>query len=209
MNAFMDGVIFPKLISQGSAGGPDWPADIVTLASGYEERTTTWSAPLRSYDVAWGVRDRDELFEIIQLYHVMRGRLYGFRYLDPTDNRSCLPLSTPAHTDQALGTGDGTTVAFQLTKTYSLASAPDMIRDIKKPFGTILIGVDGVGTPAGWTLDAVTGVVTFDVAPAIGVALTWGGQFHVPVRFDTKLDQIAVRRKMGDIPSIFLKELKL
>lgn len=209
MSAFLDGVIFPKQISLGSAGGPDWPADIVTLASGYEERTTTWSAPLRNYDVSWGVRDRDELFEIIQLYHVMRGRLYGFRYLDPVDNRSCWPLSIPAYTDQPLGTGDGATVAFQLTKTYSLAGASDMVRDINKPFGTILIGLDGVDTPAGWTLDAATGIITFDVAPAIGVVMTWGGQFHVPVRFDTKMDQISVRQKMGDIPSIYLKELKL
>ena len=209
MSAFLDTVVFPTGISEGSTGGPDWPADVVTLASGFEERTTTWAAPLRMYDAKWGVRTRDELYQILNLYHVAHGRLYGFRYLDPTDFQSGSPLSIPSHLDQTLGTGDGTQTAFQLIKTYRLAGAPDMRRDIKKPFGTLLIGVDGVATAAGWTLDAATGIVTFAVAPAVGAVLTWGGQFHVPVRFDTKLDQISVRQKMGDIPSIFLKELKL
>ncbi len=209
MSAFLDTVVFPTEISEGSTGGPDWPCDIVPLASGFEERNETWSAPLRMYDAKWGVRTRDELYQILNLYHVTHGKLYGVRYLDPSDFQSLSPLSVPSHLDQSLGTGDGAQAAFQLVKTYSLAGAPDMKRDIKKPFGTILIGADGVGTPVGWSLDAATGVVTFDAAPAIGVVLTWGGQFHVPVRFDTKLDQISVRQKMGDIPSIFLKELKL
>lgn len=209
MSVFLDTVIFPPYISEGSLGGPDWPAIILPLASGYEERNTTWATPLRDYDVSWGVRDRDELFEILNLYTVCHGKIYGFRYLDTLDHLSCLPLSTPAHTDQPLGTGDGATVVFQLAKTYALAGAPSVVRDIQKPFGAILIGVDGVDTPAGWSLDVATGIVTFNVAPAIGVVLTWGGQFHVPVRFDTKLDQIAVRKTMGDIPSIMLKELRL
>jgi hypothetical protein len=39
--------------------------------------------------------------------------------------------------------------------------------------------------------------------------LTWGGQFHVPVRFDCRLDQISLRSaEIGDIPSILLKELR-
>jgi len=209
MTAFLDTVIFPTYISEGSLGGPDWPATILPLASGREERNTTWSEPLRDYDVSWGVRNRDELFEILNLYHVCRGRIHGFRFRDTLDHLSCLPLASPSHTDQPLGTGDGATVAYQLTKTYALTGAPSMLRDIQKPYGTILIGIDGMSTPAGWTLDASTGIITFDVAPAIGEVLTWGGQFHVPVRFDTQLNQIAVRKVMGDIPSIFLKELKL
>ncbi len=58
MSAFLDTVIFPTEISEGSTGGPDWPADVITLASGFEERRTMWSAPLRVYDAKWGVRWR-------------------------------------------------------------------------------------------------------------------------------------------------------
>ncbi|MBC7579353.1 MAG: TIGR02217 family protein, partial [Tardiphaga sp.] len=39
-------------------------------------------------------------------------------------------------------------------------------------------------------------------------AISWGGQFHVPVRFDGRLDQ-TLQSTIGDIPSIPLKELRL
>ncbi|MEX0971530.1 MAG: DUF2460 domain-containing protein [Paracoccaceae bacterium] len=209
MSGFLDAVIFPSHISRESLGGPDWPAQISRLASGFEERITPWSSPLRTYDAKWGVRSADELYEILQLYHAVRGRLYGFRYLDWSDYKSCLPSAAPAAADQVLGTGDGTTDSFQLMKTYSVGGAPDFVRNITKPFDTVLIAVDGTPTASGWSLDAATGIVTFDAPPALDVALTWGGVFHVPVRFDCKLDQITLRGPIGDIPSIYLQELRL
>jgi hypothetical protein len=51
--------------------------------------------------------------------------------------------------------------------------------------------------------------VTFTSPPSNGAVLTWGGEFHVPVRFDARMDQIAIRGPIGDIPSIPLKELRL
>lgn len=209
MSGFLDEVLFPSHISRESLGGPDWPAQITRLASGFEERNTPWSSPLRTYDAKWGVRDSDELYEILSLYLAARGRLYGFRYLDWSDYKSCLPSAAPAATDQVLGTGDGTTAAFQLTKTYAVTGAPAFERVITKPFGALLIGVDGTPMASGWSLNVATGIVTFDAPPALAAALTWGGLFHVPVRFDCKLDQITLRGPIGDIPSIFLQELRL
>lgn len=208
MEGFIDAAIFPIHVSKGSPGGPDWPAEIVELASGHEERNTPWSAPLRRYDARYGVRTNAELYEVLSLYKVARGRLRGFRFLDWTDYRSGAPHLAPAAIDQALGTGDGAATAFQLVKRYSFAGET-FDRKITRPFGEILIAIDGAPAAAGWTLDPATGIVTFDAAPAPGAALTWGGQFHVPVRFDTKLDQISMRTAaVGDIPSIFLKELR-
>lgn len=206
--AFLEDQVFPIHVSQGSVGGPDWPADIVTLASGLEERNTPWSSPLRSYDARFGVRTPAELYEVLELYLVARGRLDGFRFLDWTDYRSGPPRDTPGFEDQALGTGDGTQTAFQLTKRYA-RGAHQFFRTIAKPFGTLLVGVDGAATPAGWTLDAASGIVTFDAPPADGAVLTWGGQFHVPVRFDTRLDIVSRTAAIGDIPAILLKELRL
>jgi uncharacterized protein (TIGR02217 family) len=205
---FMDDVLFPIHISWGSQGGPDWPVDIVEVGSGFEERNTKWSAPLRTYDARYGVRTHDELYEILQLYHVAMGRLRGFRLLDWTDYRSGPPQQEPTAIDQALGTGDGDTATFQLVKRYRV-NAHAFDRTIAKPYGTILIGVDGDEIPSGYSVDTATGVVTFDVAPALDEALTWGGQFHVPVRFDGRLDQTAIRGPIGDIASIPLKELRL
>lgn len=210
MPAFLEDQVFPVHVSAGTAGGPDWPAEIVTLASGHEERNTRISAPLRSYDAAYGVRTPGELYEVLELYYVAMGRLKGFRLKDWSDYRSRGPHQAPAHGDQALGTGDGTTTEFQLVKRYARGDH-EFFRTIRKPVaGTVLIGVDGVATPSGWTLDAATGIVTFAPAPADGAVLTWGGEFHVPVRFDCKLDQISHRTAaIGDIPSILLKEIRV
>lgn len=206
--SFMDDVVFPVTISWGSTGGPDWPADIEEKVSGHEERNTPWSAPLRFYDAKWGVRTHDELYEILKLYHVAMGRLRGFRLLDWTDYRSGAPLAAPTPLDQPLGTGNGVLAAFQLTKTY-LVGAYSFVRIINKPYGTIRVASNGVELMTGFTVAASTGIVTFTAPPAIGAALTWGGQFHVPARFDCRLDQTAIRGPLGDIPSIALKELRL
>jgi uncharacterized protein (TIGR02217 family) len=209
MAGFLDDQLFPVHISRGSAGGPDWPAEIVTLASGREERNTRLSEPLRSYDAAYSVRTREELYEILELYYMAMGRLYGFRMLDWTDYRSRAPHLAPVFTDQALGTGDGTKTVFQLAKTYG-SGLNAFKRLIDKPYGTIEVGFNGAKLADGFAVDMATGLVTFDAPPSLGAALTWGGQFHVPVRFDCKLDQVSLRSAaIGDIPSIMLKELRL
>lgn len=208
MAAFLDDVVFPVHVSKGSTGGPDWHVQIVELASGREERNTPWSAPLRRYDARWGVRSKEELYEILKLYHVVAGKLRGFRLLDWTDYRSGSPAAAPTALDQPLGTGDGTTVAFDLVKRYQVG-VHAFARRIHKPFGTALVAMDGTPVTGGFSLDAVAGRIVFDTPPAAGTALTWGGTFHVPVRFDGHLDQTTLQGEFGDIPSIPLKELRL
>lgn len=205
---FFDDVIFPLHVSQGTAGGPDWPAEIVELSSGLEERNTHLSAPLRSYDARFGVRTPAELYEVLELYHVAHGRLYGFRLQDWTDYRSGPPHRTPAFDDQAFAVGNGVATQFQLRKRYASGSH-EFWRDITRPFGQITIGVNGAPLGGGFTVAMSTGIVTFAAPPANGATISWGGQFHVPVRFDCRLDQVSLRSAaIGDIPSILLKELR-
>lgn len=206
--AFLDDQIFPIHVSQGSVGGPDWPAEIVTLASGREERNSPWSAPLRTYDAKYGVRTPAEMYVVLELYLVARGKLDGFRFQDWSDYRSAAPNAAPKFDDQPLGIGNGVKTQFQLTKRYA-RGAHEFFRTIAKPFGTILLGSAGAALASGWTINLGTGVVTFASPPANGVALTWGGQFHVPVRFDTRLDMVSRTAAVGDIPAIVLKEIKL
>lgn len=206
--SFMDDVVFPTAISRGSSGGPDWPADIIGLASGREERNSAYSRARRDYDVSYGVRTQNEAYQILELYYAAMGRLRGFRYLDWSDYRSGAPATVPSASDQSLGAGDGVTTAFQLVKRYSYAGHA-FDRQIVKPYGTILVAVDGVPLGAGFSVEGTTGIVTFDVPPGIGAALTWGGQFHVPVRFDGKLNEIDLQGLIENIPSIPLKELLL
>ena len=205
---FLEEQLFPVHVSSGSAGGPDWPAEIIEKSSGHEERNTRIAQPLRVYDARYGVRTPDELYQVVELYYVAMGRLKGFRLKDWSDYRSRGPHQPVSRTDQDLGTGDGVRRTFQLVKRY--ARGPhEFFRPIGKPVaGTVQIGIGGAAA-TGWTLDAATGIVTFAVAPAAGAALSWGGEFHVPVRFDCRLDQISHRTAtLGDIPSILLKEIR-
>jgi uncharacterized protein (TIGR02217 family) len=202
-------VRFPTAIAFGASGGPERKTDIVSLASGYEERNSRWANSRRSYNAGYGVRSLDDIHAVIAFFEERRGRLYGFRWKDRADFQSCAPGAAAAATDQMIGTGDGAALTFQLAKTYG-ADAP-WTRTIAKPVaGTVLIAVAGVLATSGWSVDTTTGQVTFTSAPADGAAVTAGFQFDVPVRFDT--DKLAINLTnfaAGEVPSIPLTEIRL
>jgi uncharacterized protein (TIGR02217 family) len=175
---------FPTSVSLGSTGGPMWQTEIVEKVSGHEERNTPWAMPRYRYDAKYGIRRPADIYEVLKIYQVARGRLRGFRFKDHGDFKSRGPTEVATALDQSLGAGDGTTITFPLFKRYAFASQ-SFDRRISKPVaGKILVAAGGVATTA-FTLDAVAGTVTFASAPGNSVALTWGGEFDVPVRFDS------------------------
>ena len=205
---------FPTAISRGAQGGPERRTDVVVLGSGFEERNSRWADSRRSYNAGYGVKSIDQLHAVIGFFEERRGRLYGFRWRDHTDWKSCLPGGTPAALDQVIGTGNGTTAAFQLKKTYGSAFAP-WARLIKKPVaGSVLVAVAGVARTAGtdFAADPATGVVTFLAGriPTAGQSVTAGFEFDVPVRFDSdKLEINMTGFAHGAIPSIPVIEVRL
>ena len=202
-------VRFPDDISRGARGGPERRTQIIELASGDEERNASSANSRRRYDVAYGIRRADDLAAVVAFFEARNGRLHGFRFKDWADHKSCLPSATPGPTDQAIGTGDGITTAFQLVKRYASGSQT-WVRAITKPVaGTVRIALDGAEQLGGWSVDTTTGVVTFATAPAEGVAITAGFAFDVPVRFDTDaLDVTLDLERLGSITSIPLLELR-
>jgi uncharacterized protein (TIGR02217 family) len=202
-------VRFPDDISRGARGGPERRTQIVELASGDEERNASWANSRRRYDVAYGIRRADDLAAVVAFFEARNGRLHGFRFKDWGDHKSCLPSGTPAPTDQAIGTGDGATTAFQLVKRYASGSQT-WTRTIVKPVtGTVRVALEGAELVGGWSADTTTGLVTFDTPPAGGVAITAGFAFDVPVRFDTDaLDVTLDLERLGSITSIPLLEIR-
>ena len=202
-------VRFPDDISRGARGGPERRTQIVELASGDEERNASWSNSRRRFDVAYGIRRADDLAAVVAFFEARNGRLHGFRFKDWGDHKSCLPSGTPSPTDQAIGTGDGATTAFQLAKRYA-SGGQTWVRTITKPVAvTVRVAFDGAEQLGGWTVDTTTGVVTFDTAPTAGVAITAGFEFDVPVRFDTDaLDVTLDLERLGSITSIPLLEIR-
>ena len=205
---------FPTAISRASQGGPERRTDVVTLGSGFEERNARWADSRRSYNAGYGVKSLDDLHAVLAFFEERRGRLTGFRWRDHADWKSCMPSAAPKATDQGIATGDGTTAAFQLVKTYGSSFAP-WTRAISKPVaGTVLVAVAGApqALSTAYTLDTATGLITFlsGHIPAAGAAITAGYEFDVPVRFDTdKLDISIQGLTYGAIPHVPVVELRM
>jgi uncharacterized protein (TIGR02217 family) len=205
-------VRFPVGIARGARGGPERLTQVVTLASGREVRNSRWAHSRRRYDAGFGIRTLDALAEVVAFFEERRGRLYGFRWRDRLDWKSCPPSGEPAASDQQIGVGDGATRIFQLGKLYGGLHAP-YIRRITKPVaGSVLIAVDGVvqAQPGEVSCDHATGLVTFAVgnAPPSGALVSAGFAFDVPVRFDIDMIEVDLSAfEAGDIPKIPIVEI--
>ncbi len=206
-------VQFPTDISKGSSGGPERRTDIVTLRSGFEQRNNIWAHSRRRYDASLGLRDINDLHDVISFFEARSGRLHGFRWKDWTDYRSKGPRTTATRTDVVLGVGTGSLDTFQLIKRYS-SGGVEYVRTIRKPVnGTVLVGVAGAARTEGtqYTIDYTTGIITFlpGNIPAGGQSVTAGFWFDVPVRFDTEFLSVSVDAfEAGAIQSIDILEIR-
>jgi len=206
-------VRFPTGISLRSSGGPARRTDVVVLGSGHEERNTRWADSRRSYDAGYGVKSLGDLYQVVAFFEERRGRLYGFRWKDRTDYKSCAPDEVPTATDQAIGEGDGETGAFQLRKVYGASFAP-YERLVAKPVAeSVLVAVDGAAQAedSDFVVDVTNGIVTFlpGHEPGAGAQVTAGFEFDVPVRFDTDELRIDLSSfEAGQIQNIPIVEVR-
>lgn len=194
--AFND-VRFPVGISYGSSGGPGFNTNIVELDSGATTRVSRWNGARHKYNAAHAIKSLTDLSAVKDFYMANRGAAIGFRYKDWFDYTSTIDgrvppfgLTTVSFLDQVIGAGDGTKTTFQLIKKY-VSGAQTQVRNITKPVdGTVLVAKDSVNQTSGWTVNTLTGIVTFTTAPAIGVVISAGFEFDVPVRFGRALDDV-------------------
>ncbi len=204
MQAF-DDVTFPIAIGQEAVATAEFSTNVVTTFSGHERRNSDWVDARQKYDVGPGVRSEDELGVLLAFFRARRGPAIGFRFTDPFDSSSNNMTSAPTALDQLLGIGDGVRTSFALAKTYGVDG---QIRRITRPQpGSVVVASNG-SVVTGWSL-ADAGVVQFETAPAVGVVITAGFRFDVPVRFAN--DGIEISRATfgaGDMPSVPLIEIK-
>ncbi len=202
---------FPAPLSVGSSGGPERRSEIVTLNNGFEQRNSPWANSRRRYDAGLGLRSLDDLADVVAFFEARHGQLHGFRWKDWTDFKSCLPSAKPTPFDQRIGTGDGTTKDFTLSKRYA-SGGQTYVRPIAKPVeGTVRIAVGAAIKQSGpdYSVDHNSGRIAFGVAPSAGAKITAGFQFDVPVRFDT--DRITASLSgfaVGEIPTIPIVEVR-
>ena len=193
-------VQFPPDISYGAAGGPGYSTSIVTTVSGHERRNANWASSRGRWNVAHGLKKREQVAALIAFFRARRGRAYGFRFKDWTDHQAFA---------QALGVGDGATKTFQLVKHYPSGGVIET-RVITKPVAsTVKVYRDGVEATSGWSVETATGLVTFSIAPAVGIQVTADFTFDVPVRFDSDQMDVTIETwelgTWGQIPVVEIR----
>ena len=210
LNAFHE-VRFPMDLALGATGGPERRTEIVTLGSGQEQRNSRWSESRRRFNAGYGIKSVSDLQTVIDFFEERRGRLFGFRFRDQLDWKSCKANAEVSAEDQFLGEADGIQRKFQLVKRYG-SQEYGYTKKIAKPIeGSVVVSIDGSSVdPADYVLDHSNGMLTFNgnSIPVSGAEIFAGFEFEIPVRFDA--DEISVNLshfEAGDIPSIPLVEL--
>lgn len=204
-------VRLPARLAFGSTGGVERRTEIVTLGSGFERRSTPWAQGRRRYLIGANLRSLDDMAAFTAFFEARRGRLYGFRFRDFVDFRSCAPSGAITPLDQSLGVGDGVRTIFELSKLYGEGeAAPD--RRIHKPVdGSVRVAVDGGEVDlSAFDVDLTTGAVTLAAPPAAGAAVTAGFEFDVPVRFDAdRIDVTLESFAAGRMAAVPLIEVRV
>ncbi len=205
-------VRFPANLSFGSVGGPERRTDVVALANGFEERNTPWANARRRYDAGVGLRSLDDIADLVAFFEARQGQLYGFRWKDWSDYKSCPPSGAVSFEDQLIGTGDGVQTRFKLCKTYASGEAR-YERPITKPVaGSVRAGIGAIALveDVHFSVDTTDGSVIFFDPPDPGASVFAGFEFDVPVRFDTdRLATSVASFQAGDMPNVPVVEVRV
>lgn len=196
---------FPIDIALGASGGPQWATDIVTLASGKEERNSRWANARRKFNAGYGVKSLTDMQAVLGFFQERRGRFHSFRWRDPFDHSSASVDAEILPTNSQIGVGDGSETQVQLSKTYGSSFDPD-VRAISKPVAdTVRVAVAGSELTEGadFSVDFATGLITLSSAPAVDAVITAGFGFDVEVRFDSdELDMVLASFEAGEVPHV-------
>lgn len=172
----------------GFEGGPEFQTDIQSIVSGHEKRNANWAICRHKYTVPFE-NITDEAYHAIKtVFLLCRGRAHTFLHKDRTDHHA---------TNESIGTGDGTTTTFQLSKLSTLAgTTATYTRVITKPASNVVVSVGGA-PDASAVVDASSGEVTFPTPPANGQTVSWTGDFYVHVRFDNDYLPFSLENRFG------------
>lgn len=189
-----DDVLFPLALGREAEVTPGFSTAILTGTGGREARNAAWAEARTTYDVGPGIRSAADIAALLSFFRARLGPARGFRLRDPFDSSG---------TDEAIGTGDGTTRRFALVRHYG-----DQTRRITRPVaGSVSVTVTGRGVtgfvvePGGWLL--------LDTAPADGAGIAASFTFDVPVRFaEDRLSVTLAGFQAGAAASVPLVEVR-
>jgi uncharacterized protein (TIGR02217 family) len=156
---------------------------VQTSQNAREVRVANQSEPRYRWNLSWEflslVDTEDSLRTLQGFYESLYGSYDSFLWWDQNDNATVNPV-TGARTPTQIGVGDGTTTAFQLSRTWG--GFAKIIRDINTTAYTPIMYVSGVATSA-FTLGS-TGVVTFSSPPAAAAPITADFDYYFRAHFE-------------------------
>jgi uncharacterized protein (TIGR02217 family) len=170
--------------------------------SGKDNPIQLWAYPRYHYELPFSFLRADvvnaELQYMMGFYNSVGGAAQTWLYADPVDGA---PATGNGVTNQTFGTGDGSTTKFGLVRARG-----GFVEPVFAPVtATVHIFDNGVDQAGNFTL-GTSGLVTFTVAPLIGHALTWTGNFNWIVRFDD--DQVDFDQQPWGVGGLPLWEAK-
>jgi uncharacterized protein (TIGR02217 family) len=184
--------IFPVLPGLGwsVSKAPRFATRIQRAVSGRELRVLDQPNPIWTWTLTYSLlRDAhdtrgvagpgvgyDELRTLMGFFLQQQGSFAAFLYDDPADDRAA---------GQALGTGDGSAAAFQLVRSMGVGLlGGGFAEPITAPNTVSAIYFDGVvQSPAGYSVDPDTGLVSFASPPPSGQVVAADFTYYFRVRF--------------------------
>jgi uncharacterized protein (TIGR02217 family) len=170
----------PAWIAYGATGGPEWGTALFAAPGGWEQRAQMFAQVRGRWDVSFINVSKAQATVLVDFFRaVAHGRAGSFCFTDWRDYTFA----------NVIGTGDGTTSAFQLVKVYTSGTL-SYARPLTRPIvSRLVVTVNGVLTSA-YTVTEPGGMVQFDAPPPSGAVIHASGDFEVLVRFET--DQLMV-----------------
>lgn len=194
---------FPVDISYGSSGGPEYFTEVLNTTSGSEIRSSKIYNPKMKFNISTGVKNKQQIDQIIQFFRCCKGRNIAFRYKDWNDFKG---------QNEPMKTIDDNTL--QLLKTYNLNEKIVEERIITKPVkNTVIIQLNGEIIPdTQLNIDYTTGRITLlnHKVNQRNTRFTANFEFDVPVRFNTDYLPVTIENNnFYSLPEIELVEVKI
>ncbi len=202
-------------IERGATGGPQFSTTVKGLSSGFEKRNINWEDVRGAWDIGYGLMHKDpditdnNYTAVLNFFYVRQGRAHSFRFKDWSDFE--IGDFSDNTSREFIGTGDNLDTIFQIIKRYT-SGGINYDRTIAKIVdGTFKLFVNGAlqTITADYTIDLLTGIVTFAVAPPAGQLVEVIAEFDVPVRFDVDRFGITLQQvQAGSVPDLPLVEVR-
>ncbi len=174
----MSNAVFPMSLpgmTPVTSLSPRFSTKIQSAISGRETRAAFMSYPLWditfSYEFLRNNATYQELDTLVGFFLQVKGSWDDFLVSIPNDN---------SVTSMQFGTGNGTQVAFQLTRTRG-AGGFSFVEPVQNVQTITNVKINGVATTA-YTINS-SGLITFTTAPASSAVITWTGSYYYRCRF--------------------------